>query len=469
MAAFPKTLLPGETVLQGWKSVRDGRLWSGVDKAVVTAVHTELGEGTLDSLNLLVSIPASVVAEALGKARLAGTPLNPIQTARYSLMYNAIRQKFFLDLVDIASPQAAPGGGPAAVPQTSTAVTPPASGIKIKLSTVIDQGSDQEVLQHSPSELMDRRRQYTLAYGDVPEERRELSDAQLSAFGRRLEEGSSIYCDFGVWGPHGARLERRLKFMTTTFCDGKWQKVELPGPRDLNTWLQCWDIFRTAGTMWQIAHPATFDKYRDEFVDRVNRYPDCWHLHAQADMLNRSELWITERRRQEEFHAQAPTISLFNTFMPWNSVIRACAVDPVFWEKYVKEPALKLMVSSPGGSGRSGGGGHVDIPPPPGNFGNRLPGGEPSFKKRKGDPKGKGKGGKHGKKTAEASQTRGDGRFTTTRKGVQICFDWNRKKDGCSGGACPAQRAHACEWCLGQHKAIACPTHPGWTATATSF
>ena len=45
-----------------------------------------------------------------------------------------------------------------------------------------------------------------------------------------------------------------------------------------------------------------------------------------------------------------------------------------------------------------------------------------------------------------------NGRHSTTPTGSQICFLWNRAKDGCS-----SNRAHACEFCLESHKAFECP------------
>jgi hypothetical protein len=56
------------------------------------------------------------------------------------------------------------------------------------------------------------------------------------------------------------------------------------------------------------------------------------------------EWWTEERRRQEGFHAAHPGLSGFDLSMPWNSVIKASAVDVEFWDRELKESALLYTV-----------------------------------------------------------------------------------------------------------------------------
>ena len=66
------------------------------------------------------------------------------------------------------------------------------------------------------------------------------------------------------------------------------------------------------------------------------------------------------------------------------------------------------------------------------------------------DKGGKDRGGKHDK-------GKGKGNFRVDPQGVEICFSWNRSKTGCAPtGPCWAHRAHVCEVCLGNHRAVAC-------------
>ena len=100
--------------------------------------------------------------------------------------------------------------------------------------------------------------------------------------------------------------------------------------------------------------------------------------------------------------------------------------------------------------------------------------GKRTFEGAEGNPngkKGKGKGGKPlGKNPAQTEappvkEVRGDGRFLKSSDGMQICYLYSRSKDGCQA-VCPEGRAHCCEWCLGPHRTVMCPKHPGWTPPA---
>ena len=53
---------------------------------------------------------------------------------------------------------------------------------------------------------------------------------------------------------------------------------------------------------------------------------------------------------------------------------------------------------------------------------------------------------------------RPNGRHLRDASGIQLCFARNRSSDGCAA-VCPGSRAHTCEWCLGSHRAVACPQH----------
>eukprot|EP00971_Amphidinium_carterae_P298460 5930282-Amphidinium_carterae.1 len=97
--------------------------------------------------------------------------------------------------------------------------------------------------------------------GDYPMEREEVTDGQLSAFKRWLDLGHVPSADFGIWGPHGARTERRLRFTSHVMVGGAWKMMEVPGPDCLETWQQCWRVYRTAAIMCEVASPSTLDRY----------------------------------------------------------------------------------------------------------------------------------------------------------------------------------------------------------------
>ena len=112
-------------------------------------------------------------------------------------------------------PQAATSSGsvPTALAVTDTsAVLVPSATPKIKLSQVIDQAKDTEIPLLDEVTARELRKNYEVLYGDAPMDNAEVSDAQLAALYHVLQSGVVPYADFGVWGPHGLRLERRMKF-----------------------------------------------------------------------------------------------------------------------------------------------------------------------------------------------------------------------------------------------------------------
>jgi hypothetical protein len=331
---------------------------------------------------------------------------------------------------------------------------------KIKIATVMDQGSDGEIELLPGNDISRYRRNYEVLMGDAPGVDFEVTDSQLSALVATTATGAPPYCDFGVWGRHGARLERRLKFRAHFMgSTGTWTTQEVPGADCLDTWAECFGIFKTAAIMSSTASPATLDKYEAEFRRRCARYPGTWHICAQADIRCRSEWWVAERRRQEAAHAANPALSAYDPQCPWNSVIRASSVANDFWDVELKEPALLYTL----GSGRPTPVNRVvadlvDVDsllegPPPGKRA-RLGKGRGEFA-----PPGGKDGGKGGKNNDDK---RSDGRFYRGRTGVSFCFKWAQNVSGCQAH-CPDKRLHCCEFCRTPHRTISCTKNPGWT------
>ena len=65
------------------------------------------------------------------------------------------------------------------------------------------------------------------------------------------------------------------------------------------------------------------------------------------------------------------------------------------------------------------------------------------------------------------NKQREDGRYMYNEARTKICYKFNREPNGCvtdptAPCACQPKRAHQCEWCRGNHRAINCPAHPDW-------
>ena len=335
---------------------------------------------------------------------------------------------------------------------------------KIRIGAVLDQASDREVPPLDHAVLTEMRGRYRHELGMAPMECEEVTDEQLTALAQVTRAGGCPYADFGVWGPYGLRIAKKLRF-TASFMDGTgmWRSKELPGPDSLGAWEQCWRVYRTAAIMAGIARPAVLDMYAARFRQRVQRYSWAWATACLADQRCRREWFEQERRRQESFHAANPELSALCTEMPWNSVFQAAAHAPEFWKDNLEEPAVLARVD---GRGARDGGGRPRSRSPPAR---RAGGAAPAAPAPKGG--GKARNGKGGKGRANGAQgdpdaRQTDGRYFKNQQGLQLCFVWNRSPDGCSDRSCPAARAHACEWCRGNHRAIHCTVHPNWVPPA---
>lgn len=433
-------LLPGDAVLASWQNMVDAASWAGLDDGMLRAINRQLGDPGNESMQVIAVIPEAILLRAIDEAQRGFRRFNAIEKAQSILMINAVRKKYGLGPLSVTS-----GGAPGVAQVTGSGSSPAASmltgsgKIKIKLSQVIDQGSDMEIEQLDAATLQRARRAFLQSEGDAPLEKEEVTDAQISALHAKINHGQAPFVDMGVWGPYGERLARQMKFTSQVLKDGQWRSVELPGASSFIAWEEAWRIFRTAAIMLGLASPCVLDRYAAEFKARVLEYPDCWHLAAQADIRCRSEFWLQEKRRQEEFHAAHANMSSFNTMQPWNSVIKAAANSSEFWHREFEKPALLYKMNGPKAM--------KAIPEPP-----REAGGSHTWSTR-------------GQDKGTYDPKRRDGRHFKSMGGVNICYEWSRNDNGCTNeGQCPRGMAHVCEWCRQPHRTISCPQVPGWSA-----
>ena len=267
-----------------------------------------------------------------------------------------------------------------------------------------------------------------------------VTDAQLTALQFLLENNMPPYADFAVFGPHGARAERKLKFVQHYMNSaGQWRATEAPGLSTLDQWKTCWDVFAVAAISLDIITPAVLARYAKRFEERCARYPLSWYICACAEDRCRSEWVPAEKRRQERFAAEHPHVAVLDQSKPWNSVFREAADTMEYWTQELQEPAL-LYAATRAHQVPS----YVhqqpaqveDAPSPP-----------PPYKK-----KGKGKGGKGNKQAGQGKHPIHTGMYwKTNNAGEQICVSYNR---GMCNDKC--KRAHQCSICLGQHPSTKC-------------
>ena len=461
-------LLPTAEVLRSWTTVADAKVWVGLSDAVLGEFLSLLGNRSLSNLPLAgavdpitvrrtileVRLPVPAVGAAAEGAEAPAAPPPPprslthLEKTQLGLFYDAVRAKFGMPPVDVVSEQdltSQVADQTSERPEAGVPTLPLNPLHKIKWSTVLDQVSDAEVQMLSHEVILDKRSNYRIITGGDPLEQCNFTDAQLSALSQRVAGGGVPYADFAVWGPNGSRIEKGMKFRSS-FLDtgGEWKSIEVPGPSSFGVWEECWSVFEVACIADEVATQATLAMYAAEFKSRVRDYgAGCWQLCVEAAVIARSE---HERARQLAAHRAKPEGSPYDPDRPWESVIRAVALDRGFWDRQLEKPALRRELQGAPPVPAFQAEGEWENPskrggPPPANG--------PPRKKRKGDGKGK------------KEQRRKDGRYYRGRNGMELWFTWGRSESGC-GEPCSNNRMHACEWCRQPHRSIRCPQHFNW-------
>ena len=439
--ASSSSALPTAEVLRTWTTITDGLTHYGITADEWTPVATALGEEKLNDLSTLASIEDADYKDARDVVKLT-----PIKRGAFNMLFGATKLKFNLVTTVVQQISTGPSrvtSGPQgsdhnvegltmdtpsledAKPMTTVALV-----AKVKLSMIINQAIDQEIPMMSQELLKRARDRYIQTCGDEPLPSCAATDAQLTALNFLLDNGMAPYTDFAIFNPHGARVERKLKFVQHYMnAEGKWRASEVPGPATLDQWKSCWDVFAVAAISLDVVAPATLARYAKRFEERCGRYPLSWYICARAEDRCRAEWMPAERRRQERFAAEHPHIAVLDQGKPWNSVLREAADSIEYWTQELQEPALlhaaTRAVQAPSFV-RQQSEQQEDEPMPP-----------PDKKK------GKGKGGKHPRRSGTY--------YRTDKWGTAICVSFNR---GFCNDKC--KRAHLCSLCLGQHPSTKC-------------
>ena len=441
---------PTETELNGMADLNGVYDWAGLADDVRTKLGEALGNPTLirDIAYVAKDAREQVVGnlKGLGPAR-DGAPraerdLTHVERGRLAM----VRRVCFLRLGANPVGSNAPGTPtPAAAPPAG--VGSPIGARKIKLSALVDQTLDAEVTALPNGELQKMFEDYKTVYGDLPSTETEPTADQVAAVKQLLVSGSSPYIDFGVFGPHGQRILRKLTFRTYTLnSQGEWAKRELPGPPDFETWFSVYRCMRTTFLLLKAASAERLDSYCEFIRSMHNRFgAQCWDIIYVADTRMRGEEFERIRRRliSEPAHG-------FTEANPWSAVFAQAVREEGFWNKeVVTEATLRLAQhrTNPVRDLRS------ELPAPLiGSPGSTTPEPKSSRKKRKAQE-------------TEDKSIQDGGVYTHNRRGVEVCALWNKGQCGINKPqskclAKPKPRSHQCNRCLGPHQATACPKRP---------
>ena len=454
MAAHLAALLPADDIINGWADLQAALDWAQLPAELLLTLIKELGEDALPTMQVLASVEDAELRDAMGKIGVTA-----MKKARVNLLLNSLRRRFGLPLVDYlaaaltaATPASSSSSsstvGPldptvlATIVSAVTAATKPAITLgAVKMAHVIDQASNDEVPPLDEKTINELRQELHKKLEGEPLESEEYTDAQVTAFKRRVDAGQSPACDYAVLGPYGCRTERRMKFHATLkSTDGTERIVEIAGPDCLETWEACHAIFKNLCLSCGVAKAATLDNYRARFRERCHESPDQWALAMAADHICRTEQWGRIKGQQQRMYDNLATraLSAFDPAMPWDSAIASSTGDAEFWSRYFDKKALKAMAQ-----GKRNNPVHEQI------FTDVGPG---KRQKTFQPPRGA-----DDDDWQDPNARRPDGRLWKDNN-LPFCHAFHHE-NGCQP-KCSAGKSHRCEFCRGTHRSSECGRKP---------
>ena len=343
---------------------------------------------------------------------------------------------------------------------------------KVKLSLCVRQADETEVPLISEGLISAGHARWERLFGSGkrPKPDQEATMAQLSGLHYLLESGQVPTVDFAVWGPHGSRIERKLRLSGSVFApDGSLRTIEIAGPPTIGIWLASWEVFTTAAVILNIFDLGALIDYREHIVRLHTRYgPQVWLLLYQTDTRFRSEHMLRVKRKLADDHETAVSAGRTTPFekdRPWNLALIEGTADPTWWFNEFTEPAMMILartaniqslVSDEAPVASSGDPGVVDSAESAfhhkGDAGRQLPP-PPRTTVRK-----------QLKKQQDMSRI-SEGRYTYNRAGNKLCeaFQTGACGNAIHGNYCPKDRSsvHQCSRCLSQ-------THGGAQCTSSN-
>lgn len=474
-----------------WKVLLDAARWSGLVGEVndlttsLGSVFALLGATESTPLRTVAAINEDDFLELLSNLKIgeSATDPTPIERSAAVLMGRATRVACGVQLSAPAARAAAEAesahtkmleklqmeldaakAAADAPPPPPTDVGPPRK--KIKLSTIADQVNDQEVEVLDNKTVDELYANYVDRFGSLPPDGEEATVEQLTAISVLLASNAPPYVDFAVFGPHGYRLQRKLKLAGYQICPGgEIRHVELAGPPTFAMWQRCYRVLRTALVSHNAVSPAKLDAYHDHHLQYHERYgPRVWHIQYQGDVRCRQERMIHHLRVASAEHAIAVKenrTTAFDPKRPWDHVWQLAVQDFYWWRKEVEEPCLLVVARTASLDSMVDGDVEIaDVETPKktkrpaaahANWSHHTSIGQGGFNLVK-------------PHNSERFHNVQNGAYSTNRKGVQLCPEFQTgactEADGDRRCRKNHNLVHQCEKCLS-------PEHPGSQCTKT--
>ena len=244
-----------------------------------------------------------------------------------------------------ARPKAA---APAPWSPDSKTASGPDYDVSVKLSQVIDDTLTGTVNRMDNLTWSRMAKAYKDKYGALPKKDQEPSIEQVSALRQLLAMMQGPYVNFGLWGPHGRRVLRKLVHEAAIWdpTSGKMVTNTHKGPGSFDVWCKGWAVFKNAMLYLEEASVAAMDGYRDHIQELSQTYPSCWFIIYIADCRCRSEQleYILRDVTTANLSSQEGSRSLamwdFDENKPWDFVFKLAVSEEnmaqhAFWQREV--------------------------------------------------------------------------------------------------------------------------------------
>ena len=471
--------------LRDFQTIQDVLLHFGVPVDVWVAWQNQVGNLGSD-IRLLAALPKSGLVAACGSAQLAdGSAFNPVMATQIGLVWRLARRIVAYaagvpecDFHDI-DPWQEPMTRSSSSNVAPSSSSPPSVKEKIlKMSQLIDQADDSELLPPSAVQVNNWLQNYIAVMGSTPEESEEPTPSQLAGLAKRVfGDDVAPYTDFAVFGPYERKLSKTLKCRVyVPLGDGSFLQRELPGPPTYQAWLASWRVLKTSCLMLNIASLASLECYGRHIERLVTQWPSCWGLIYSADDAARAERFDKLRRHftaESAVGRQVPRD--WDPTKPWSCIFSYITKEDAYWSEKVHVPASAWVASGSRGTPvvatEAAVRAHV-----PGLQDSQDPGGDDRGARKKQSNRdkrearkrrwnsdmselrtyrqGKGSHEKHddgGKGPRGGAKGKGKSKDQT---GAPLCFSWASKTGPCAAVApggdclCSVKRVHKCRKCL---------------------
>ena len=229
----------------------DGEMWSAMDighhlaiqSAVLEAILVDLGGSKESSMQDLADTPKDLLDASARRVKPNGREI-PSMLIGKILRWHSTAQEWML-------PQSVGNEKKKADNGTTNIYNYLVDQVegegKRKIKDVIEQGTEAKML--AKEELLNIRNRYFKKFQGQPPECERPTDEQLSALKDKLDKGHAPYTEFAVWGPYGKRIAKMSRYTEHVWNGVGYVARQIPGPSDLDRWLKCDRVFKTAMLM----------------------------------------------------------------------------------------------------------------------------------------------------------------------------------------------------------------------------